>query len=496
MLTAGAQLELTLEKPVAGGRMLARHDGRIVLVAGAIPGERVRARIERVNKGMAFATTVAVMQPSSARREAVGDPLCGGTVYAHVAYAEQAAIKREVLRDALRHGGRIEWPGELPVTSSPEHGYRMRARLHVRKGRVGFFREGTHDLCDCAGTGQLLPESIEAVRAFVDATPRAVRDAIDAIELTESIAADERVLHVLWTPHTRVNTMPLDEIWQLDPPDRLDGSESPSKQSKLSKLSKITGVSCDDPSTGLARTISGQPWVSDPIDALLRRAPDSNAGVARAALRRHAASFFQANRYLVPDLVAAVHRAVSGDFGNHGTRHSHQPPDAGGPSEFGESHSARENHGPIIDLYAGVGLFAITLAALRSDAAQRASIVAVEGDPSSARDLAANAEASSVSGIQVEHSSVEHYLERLTATPLPPSSTLIVDPPRTGMSKQALDGVLNVRASRLVYVSCDVATLSRDLRRMIDAGYHLDHLEAFDLFPNTAHVESLAVLSK
>ncbi len=225
MLTAGAQLELTLEKPVAGGRMLARHDGQVVLVAGAIPGERVRARIERVNKGMAFATTLAVIQPSSARREAVGDPLCGGTVYAHVAYAEQAAIKREVLRDALRHGGRIEWPGDLPVSSSPEHGYRMRARLHVRKGRVGFFREGTHDLCDCAGTGQLLPASIEAVRAFVDATPRAVRDAIDAIELTESIAADERVLHVLWAPHARVNTLPLDEIWQID---RIESASSSS----------------------------------------------------------------------------------------------------------------------------------------------------------------------------------------------------------------------------------------------------------------------------
>jgi 23S rRNA (uracil1939-C5)-methyltransferase len=471
MLTAGAQLELTLEKPVAGGRMLARHDGQVVLVAGAIPGERVRARIERVNKGMAFATTLAVIQPSSARREAVGDPLCGGTVYAHVAYAEQAAIKREVLRDALRHGGRIEWPGDLPVSSSPEHGYRMRARLHVRKGRVGFFREGTHDLCDCAGTGQLLPASIEAVRAFVDATPRAVRDAIDAIELTESIAADERVLHVLWAPHARVNTLSLDEIWQLD---RIQASSTTSSASTASTAStssnesKVTGISCDDPSTGRARTISGQPWVSDPLDALVR--PAASAATSTTRLRRHAASFFQANRYLVPDLVAAVHRAVS--------------------------------DGPIIDLYAGVGLFAITLAALQRDALQRdadnARIVAVEGDPSSARDLAANAETLSGLGsphLQVEHSSVEHYLERLASTPLPSSSTLIVDPPRTGMSKQALDGVLRARASRLVYVSCDVATLSRDLRRMIDAGYKLDHLEAFDLFPNTAHVESLAVLS-
>jgi 23S rRNA (uracil1939-C5)-methyltransferase len=443
MLTAGAQLELSLEKPVAGGRMLARHDGQIVLVAGAIPGERVRARIDRVNKGMAFATTVSVVQPSSARRETVGDPLCGGMVYAHVAYAEQAAIKRDVLRDALRHGGRIDWTGELPVTSSPEHGYRMRARLHVRKGRVGFFREGTHDLCECAGTGQLLPDSIETVRAFVDATPRAVRDAIDAIELTESIAADERVLHMLWAPHARVNALPLDEIW------RLDQSSAPSK---------LTGVSCDTPSTGLARTVAGQPWVSDPLDALVQSAPSTPPSTTR--LRRHAASFFQANRYLVPNLVAAVHRA------------------------------AGDSNGPIIDLYAGVGLFAITLAAARPDA----RIIAVEGDPSSARDLAANAE--TLSGIEVEHSSVEHYLERLASTSTEPPSTLIVDPPRTGMSKQALDGVLRARASRLVYVSCDVATLSRDLRRMIDAGYRLDHLEAFDLFPNTAHVESLAVLSK
>jgi 23S rRNA (uracil1939-C5)-methyltransferase len=455
MLTAGAQLELTLEKPVAGGRMLARHDGQVVLVAGAIPGERVRARIERVNKGMAFATTLAVIQPSSARRETVGDPSCGGNVYAHVAYSEQAAIKREVLRDALRHGGRIEWPGDLPVSSSPEHGYRMRARLHVRKGRVGFFREGTHDLCDCAGTGQLLPASIEAVRAFVDATPRAVRDAIDAIELTESIAADERVLHIQWAPHTRINTLPLDEIWNLD---RL-------------ALPALTGISCDDPSTGLARTISGQPWVSDPLDALMRSAAAPSP--AQSRLRHHAASFFQGNRYLVPDLVGAVHRAA------------------------GLGLDTRDDSGPIVDLYAGVGLFAITLAAHLSDVANAnadARIVAVEGDPSSARDLAANAEPFTRS-LQVEHSSVERYLDRYASAPLPPSSTLIVDPPRTGMSKQALDGVLRARASRLVYVSCDVATLSRDLRRMLEAGYKLDHLEAFDLFPNTAHVESLAVLS-
>ncbi len=343
---------------------------------------------------MAFATTLAVIQPSSARREAVGDPSCGGTVYAHVAYAEQAAIKREVLRDALRHGGRIEWPGDLPVSSSPEHGYRMRARLHVRKGRVGFFREGTHELCDCAGTGQLLPASVEAVRAFVDATPRAVRDAIDAIELTESIAADERVLHVLWAPHARVNTLPLDEIWRLDRHRRVVvsvtnvarvASVTGVETHRLTGITGITGISCDDPSTGLARTVSGQPWVSDPLDALVRSA--ASASLSATRLRRHAASFFQANRYLVPDLVAAACTALSAAA-------------LTGRSSISTRASAcsRSRWRLCVQTHRS------TRPSSPSKAIHRARAT-----------LAANAE--TFSGIQVEHSSVEHYLDRFAPAP-------------------------------------------------------------------------------
>jgi 23S rRNA (uracil1939-C5)-methyltransferase len=93
----------------------------------------------------------------------------------------------------------------------------------------------------------------------------------------------------------------------------------------------------------------------------------------------------------------------------------------------------------------------------------------------------------------VERQPVEAFVRRLR---LPDDGTIVVDPPRTGMSRAALDGVLAARAARLVYVSCDVATLARDLRRMLDAGYALTSLEAFDLFPNTAHVETLAVLDR
>ena len=141
--------------------------------------------------------------------------------------------------------------------------------------------------------------------------------------------------------------------------------------------------------------------------------------------------------------------------------------------------------GPAVDLYAGVGLFAVSLAALG-----RAGIVAVEGDRVSGADLADNARPLG-DRLRVSRMSVEGFLRRRTAAP---GETLLVDPPRTGMSREAMSGVIAQGAGRIVYVSCDVATLARDARRLIDADYELTHVEAFDLFPNTAHVESLVVL--
>jgi len=146
--------------------------------------------------------------------------------------------------------------------------------------------------------------------------------------------------------------------------------------------------------------------------------------------------------------------------------------------------------GPVVDLYAGVGLFAMALAATG-----REGIVAIEGDPSSAHDLRLNAE-SFGPRVVVEHSSVEQYLAEAPASDWAREATLIVDPPRTGMSREALTAIIGLRASRILYVSCDVATLARDLHRLIESGYTLAHLEAFDLFPNTAHIESLAVLQR
>jgi tRNA/tmRNA/rRNA uracil-C5-methylase (TrmA/RlmC/RlmD family) len=134
-----------------------------------------------------------------------------------------------------------------------------------------------------------------------------------------------------------------------------------------------------------------------------------------------------------------------------------------------------------------VGLFSAALAVRGGG-----EVIAIEGDRTSADDLKTNA-ATAGGTITARHQSVETFLavERPTGI-----GTIIVDPPRTGMSKDALSGAMALGARRIVYVSCDIATLARDARKLVDAGYRLTSLRAFDLFPNTAHVESLAVFDR
>src|SRR5258706_9397995 len=140
--------------------MIARHLGKVMLVRGAIPGECVLACVERAEKRMAYAVTRDVIERSPDRRLAGHDPLCGGALYSHIAYDRQLAIKSDVIRDAFGRLGRYPIDHPIDVAGSPEEGYRMRARFHVHGAHAGFYREGSHQLCDAAATHQLRPDAV------------------------------------------------------------------------------------------------------------------------------------------------------------------------------------------------------------------------------------------------------------------------------------------------------------------------------------------------
>jgi tRNA/tmRNA/rRNA uracil-C5-methylase (TrmA/RlmC/RlmD family) len=417
----GDRLTLRVEKPVAGGRMIARHDGAIVLVSGAIPGELVDVEIEKVQRGTAWARTVHVSEPSTDRVSAEDDWACGGNVLSHVRYARQTDLKRQIIEDALRRIGRID-PPAIEVTPSPIDGYRMRARLHVIDGRIGFFREGTHELCDAGPTRQLLPSSVTALQQLEQALTSRGLTGVAEVELSENCAADERAIHLVLRP---------------------DGD--PSRLGSLSTVPGVTGLSCGTQEGSRALALWGTPHVTDRLRVA------GAAGDLEVAISRHAHAFFQGNRFLLVPLVTAVSGAVPA--------------------------------GRVLDLYAGVGLFAAALGARGN-----VQVVAIEGDPASVHDLKVNA-ARARGAVEAVHQSVETFVSSRPRV----FDTIIVDPPRTGMTKEALAGALRLRARRLVYVSCDVATFARDARAIVDAGYRLAALRGFDLFPNTAHVETLAV---
>jgi 23S rRNA (uracil1939-C5)-methyltransferase len=424
-LRPGDEIEVAVEKPAAGGRMIARHQGQVVLVAGAVPGEQVTARVEWVEKRLAFAAAIRILAPSVDRRPHSGDALCGGCAYAHIAYARQLTLKSQVIGDAFARVGRIPLEASVPVLGSPEDGYRMRARLHVRGRRAGFYREGTHDLCDAGATGQLTRAAMTVVEeVLAHLSDRALE--VRSVELSENIAADERALHL--------------EI----------AATAADVTAALAAAMTVGGL------TGLtARTEAGAfhdagvPRVADPLATL------TQGRVEAGALRRRPASFFQANRFLIANLVGAVLEGIPAD-------------------------------GDVLDLYAGVGLFAVSLAA-----SGRRGVTAVEGDRVSGADLADNA-GPYAGTLRVIVGRVEDHV----APDERAAETILADPPRTGISRDAMEAIVRHRPRRVVYVSCDPPTMARDARRLLDAGYGLTSLEGFDLFPNTPHVETVGILDR
>jgi 23S rRNA (uracil1939-C5)-methyltransferase len=426
-MLAGDTVTLQIERPAVGGRMLARHEGRVMLVSGAIPGERVVARLEQARGQVGFAATVDVLEPSPDRRPLGGrDPSCGGGMLAHVTYERQLSLKHEIVADAFRRIARLPPPSVSVTHPSPERGYRMRARLHVQQSRVGFYREGTHQLCDAETTGQLTSTALAVVGDVADRLQRLRLVTGRTLELTESRSGDQRVI-------------------ALSLPDV--GTHEGQVAEFVAPLAGCTGLAVI--AAGRRVASSGQLAVADAVTLHDK----TGAPSASVTLQRTVGAFFQANRFLLEALANRVTACIE--------------------------------RSPVADLYAGCGLFGLSAASVG-----RTPVIMVEGDRVSCQDLTTNA-APFAEQVSVRRQAVERFLASG-----PSAGTAVIDPPRTGLSKEAAAGLLAMGASRIVYVSCDVATLARDARVLTAGGYGINTVELFDLFPNTAHIESLAVFDR
>jgi 23S rRNA (uracil1939-C5)-methyltransferase len=426
-LRAGERFEVTVERAVYRGQGLARHHGQVVFVPRGLPGDRLQVRVVSVTPGYAKAEIEQVLAPGvgrvASRCPHFAD--CGGCAYQHLEPGAQAALKEAVLADALRRAG-AAWDKPIPVLPSPPEGWRTRATLHVDHApaglRLGFHREGSHQVVDVERCLQLSPAMMAAARGLRDALAarpamaRAVRD----VELAES-SDGRRLVASLETA--------------FDPRQAAGAAVLADCVPALTGLGVMAGE-------GRRRRF-----------LLLRGDPHVEATVHGIRLRAHIQSFFQANRFLVDALVQeVVDRTPAG--------------------------------GSVLDLYAGVGLFALPLG-------RRAEEVrGLEISPSAVADARGNAEAAALSHVRIHAGDVREMAE----LPPRPDERVVLDPPRTGAGPEVVRMVAARRPASIVYVSCDPPTLGRDLKVFAAEGYVPASIAGFDLFPDTFHLETVVHL--
>jgi tRNA/tmRNA/rRNA uracil-C5-methylase (TrmA/RlmC/RlmD family) len=422
----GAELEVGVEKGVYRGLGLARHDGRVVFVPRGLPGDRFQVRVTSASRGFLRVVPLARLEDGPGRRIspcAVSDA-CGGCAYQDLDYGGQLALKEAILRESLARAG-APFEGEVPVTRSPEEGWRTRASLHLAGGpeglRVGLHEEGSHRLVEfdpCLQLSGPMNATVQALKRALGARPT-VASRLRTLDLAESPAGDERVAAVSGD---------------------LRAEDGPALAAAAAEVAALTGL-------GFWRERRGR------RDFLLVRGdPHVHAMVLGHRFRAHVASFFQANRFLVEDLTRAVVEMVP----------------AGGR---------------VLDLYCGVGLFSIPLAA-RGD-----EVLGAEISESSVIDASANGR--DMARARFFRADVAEALARW---PREGAEHVVLDPPRTGAGLKVVEAIVARRPDLVVYVSCDPPTLGRDLVEFARLGFKPDRIRAFDMFPNTFHLETLVRL--
>ena len=427
-------LDLVIEKLVTGGAGLARHDGQGVFVPLTAPGDRVRARVVQRRKGFAQAELLEVLEPGPGRREAPCPHYgeCGGCDVQHLEPAAQREAKAAVVLDCFRRLGRLDVASILEGPQATGPDLGYRNRI-----RLFAHPAGPYGLMR-RGTHQVVPLDV-------------------CLLMPEQFNRD-----IL--PWLRM-LPPVEQILV-----RLDGRgrfllSLFGPQSRLKILKKmLAALGPDEPPTP---GCTGILFNNLPVwghDYLVHE-------IAGRTYKVAAQSFFQGNHAVTAEALATVRAWLTAGRG---------PDDAPSPL--------------LADLFCGVGLFSLGLADLF------ARIIAVDSDEGACRDLLNNAQrdADARGKVTVHAGPVGRVLGRpeVAGDPDWPEACCVVDPPRAGLGKEGVAALRARRPRRIVIMSCDPATLARDAARLAEAGWEPARLRVLDMFPQTAHIETLLLLER
>ncbi|GIV53894.1 MAG: 23S rRNA (uracil-5-)-methyltransferase RumA [Candidatus Kapaibacterium sp.] len=469
-MKVGDIIELTVESLGFEGISIARNNGFVVHMRGALPGEQVRARIRRKKRSYAEAELVEILQPSPQRRQPpcpyAGD--CGGCSWQFAHYDEQLRWKQQQVRDAFERIGHIAVEEYRPIIASPiEFGYRAKMEftcsdrtwipeqqwrslepvaMERKRPAIGLHVRGRFDAVldieRCLLQDELANAILETIRHHIRSAgiacynQRSKTGFLRTIVLRRSRIGEGMVVYTTTSPQRHEEEQFLERCTQ-------------ELAERFAFVQSVQWALNDTPSPvppGPYRLLHGHQYIRDIV-----------AGIE---FHISAQSFFQSNIAQVEQFIETVVAAAA--------------------------LTADED---AWDLYAGIGTLTLPLAR------RCRFVVGVESNAAATEDAMATAARNEIKNAQFLATDLHTPAGIQTLDGLPNPQVVVIDPPRAGMHARLVEYVLHRAPERIVYVSCNPTTQARDIALMSER-YRVRAVQPIDMFPQTYHVENVAILER
>ena len=428
-------VNLKIEKLNLGAQGIGYLNGKVCFVDFAIPGEEVAVEIILEKKDYNQARIVEIIKPSPARIEPVCPVFksCGGCQMQHIDYAYQIELKKDILLDTLRHIGKIKIENTEVFFNTPLY-YRNRAQLPVQKDKelkIGYFKKGTHEVID----HNICYINQKEINRIVSILRERIKKS--DIEIYEESRHKGNLRHIIVKRGTNTGQIFITFV---------------TREKRIPEM-LYSGLRDEfEDIVGISQNIN-----TERTNRIIGRKNIVLAGngfyeeiLASRKFEIGPTSFFQVNTRIFEKIIEKIRAEIEGSI--------------------------------LIDLYAGVGVIGICVA----DLCKR--VIAIEENPASVKEGVNNARLNTIDNIDFIVGRVEDKISSIKEC-----DTLIVDPPRKGIGEVVIKQFKNMRIKKIIYLSCNPATLARDANLLLKDGYKIKRLYLFDMFPQTYHIESLMV---
>ena len=439
---------VTIEKLSNLGTGIARIDGQVVFVENACPKDELKIKITKVNKNFSNAKVVEIITPSPHRIKPFCpmQNVCGSCQMQFIDYAYQLALKKQMVEDAMRTIGNIDTPVNNPIPSPEITAFRHKVQCPVSQTRVskkilaGYYKPQSHEIVNikyCPIQPEICDKIIDFIRnktvEFNVSGYNEQKHTGDLRHIVLRHSADNGELLVTLVINNNKISEKLSDF----------------AKTIFETFEKVTGV-CINFNSKNTNVILGEKTICVcGRDFIYEKILDKTFKIG-------ASTFFQIN----PKSAENIFKYVKEEISKH-------------------------EKASVLDAYAGIATFGIVV----NDVAGK--VVSVEENKESIEKAKEVLELNNIKNVELHCADTTKYLKSIKKK----FDITILDPPRKGCTKEALDETLKHTKEKIIYVSCNPATLARDLKYLREKGCTVENIQPFDMFCHTYHIENVVVIN-